>query len=221
MKVKFTFLALALIIFASCQEESHKEIRKAFRQYVNENFGNPKDMKEITLIEFKDTVDISQLRTPIIEALDADSTLIVKQDSILDWMLNNTEQVKKVALWFKNDFIDEMTNIISNYEKRDTHTEVRENIKRKIKESYDAPDYYIHYLIKARMSDGEKNIVKEFHVYKDSKGKLYTKDREMEISEVDETWTELMNEMKKLIRISNKEIESVKKIQDMIKRVFG
>lgn len=220
MKTKFVFLVLPLIIFASCKEESYKEIRKAFRQYVTENFGNPKDMKEITLIELKDTVNISELRTPIIEALEADSTLIVKQDSILHWMMNNDEQFKKVVFWFENEFLDEMGQMC-DYEKRKKHLRVRENIKNKIEESYNAPNYYIHYLIKARISDGERNNVKEFHAYKDSKGKLYIKDREMEISEVDGTWTDLMNEMQKLMQISNKEIESVKNVQRMIKRVFG
>lgn len=208
------------MVFASCKEASHRDIRKEFKKYVNENFGNPKDMKEITLIELKDTVNISELRTPIIEALTADSTLIARQDSILHWMMTNQEQIKKVALWFGNELLDEVKNIC-DYKKRKAHVEVRENIKCKIEESYNSPNYYIHYLIKARIFDGERNSVKNFHAYKDSKGKLYIKDREMEISEVDDTWTELMDEMQKLMKISGKELESVRKINDMVKKVFG
>lgn len=220
MKTNFAFLVLVLIIFTSCKEESHKEIQKAFQQYVAENFGNPKDMKEITLIELKDTVNISELRVPIIEILEADSTLIQKRDSLINWMINNKEKSEKVVFWFRNELVDEMKNLCDS-KKREQHTEVRESIKEKIKKSYNAPHYYIHYLIKARISDGEKNSVKEFHAYKDSKGKWYVKDREMDISEVDGTWSELINEMQKLMKIGKKELESVKKVRHMIKRVFG
>lgn len=220
MKTRFAFLVLVLIILASCDGGNHKEIRKAFREYVAENFGNPKDMKEITLIELKDTINISELRDPIIEALNSDSLLIAKQDSIIDWITKDYDRFEKIALLYRYEFLNEAKKVCDEG-KREEHLKIRQEIKTKIKESYNVPSFYIHYLIKARISDGEKNSVKEFHAYKDSKGKLYIKDREMDISEVDGTWTDLINYMQKLMRISTKELESVKKVQSIIKKVFG
>lgn len=221
MKTKNLFLTLILvgIFFTGCQKENYKEVREAFEQYVYENFGNPKNMKEITFIELKDTIKMGELRTSIIETLKYDSMLISKEDSLLHWFTNDMVRVTKVAMRFKDDFLDEML-LLYKYEDDYNHEGIRKSLKDKIKESYNDPEYYIHYLLKARISNGENNSVKEFHVYKDSQGKIHVKNKELQINEVSGIWNELLKEASKLLEVSSKKADSIKKIQGYIKSVF-
>ena len=58
MKKLFTIftVVVATTTMISCQPSDHKEIRKAFKEYVKTDFDNPKNFVEITDISVEDTI---------------------------------------------------------------------------------------------------------------------------------------------------------------------
>lgn len=67
MKKLFTILAevTAIMTIVSCQPNDHKEIRKAFKDYVKSDFDNPKDFVEIASIEPTDTIYNEKYLIPV------------------------------------------------------------------------------------------------------------------------------------------------------------
>lgn len=195
MKVKITFLALALIIFASCKEESHKEIRNAFRQYVTENFGNPKDMKEITNVELKDTTSLGDIVNTAKELLNVDSIANQYEDKFFKWAItdenNRSATLKILSSKYKDEYWTEIKAIGRKLDTYDRYNIAKTTFKEKLREAEGIIDYYIHYVIKARIEVNGIKEVREYHAYVDKNGKIQVKDREMKTTDLPKYWTEL------------------------------
>lgn len=218
MKLKITFLALTLIIFASCKQESHKEIRNAFRQYVDENFGNPKDMKEITSVELKDTANLNDIIDTAKRILELDSIAENLENKFMNWVMNkkNDKFTNKVLSEHRNEYLDEMKEIHYKLVNIHKYYMVRNTLKSKLDETKDIVDYYIHYLIKARIEVNGTKEIREYHVYVDKNGKIQIKDREMKKKEVPEYWTELGDAIKDLNQYSIKILNRQNRIKEIL-----
>lgn len=218
MKVRFTFLALVLIIFASCKEESHKEIRNAFKQYVDENFGNPKDMKEITNVELKDTTSFETFKDMAIQALYADSIVNKRETDIAKW-LNPGENKRfgKVISKLEYKYQKELFSIFEKmYSTIYSNYTGRASLEKKLKDNDDVSEYFIHYVLRARIEVNGTKEVREYHAYVNKNGKIEIKDREMKKSELPENWTELGDATLSLMSASKKRAEDLNRLKDLL-----
>lgn len=218
MKTRFAFLVLALTIFASCKEESHKEIRNAFKQYVAENFGNPKDVKEITNVELKDTTSFETFKDMAIQALYADSIVNKRQNSLMDWLgADGNKMLGKFLSKLEHKYQDDLISIIEKmYSTVYSYYINQSSLKKKLEENKNVSEYFIHYVLKVRIEVKGNKEVREYHAYVDKNGKIEIKDREMKKSELPEYWTDLGDETMSLMSASKKRAENLNKLKDLL-----
>jgi len=68
MKKNLFILAIVFTLF-SCQQSNESLIKKEFKNYVKNNFDNPKSLKEIVSIEASDTVSVENFKMLLKETL--------------------------------------------------------------------------------------------------------------------------------------------------------
>lgn len=214
MKVKIEFLVLALIIFTSCKAESHKEIRDAFRQYVIENFGNPKDMKEITSVELTDTTSFDEFKNIAIQTLAADSIVDKRQNNVMKWL--NSDGINRMGK-LKYSYRDEFLNLIGKISDNVySYYKSQALLASKIEDNKNVSEYFIHYVLKARIEVNGIKEVREYHAYVDKNGKIDIKDRTMKKSELPEYWTDLGETTLSLANASTERAKNLNRLKDML-----
>lgn len=177
---------LFLFLFFSCENGIEKKIEKEFKTYVNENFGEPSDLKEIVSIELKDTVSYADISNIVKKARNISDIIEGQIDTIHSWsadgtlrqiLTNNSEDYSlKKAL---KDYADMMENTYL-FDFKYKIRQLREfdiNDKRII---------YFHYIIKTRIK--EEQEAKIYHAYIDSNGKIKIKNKAMLTGEAPEDY---------------------------------
>lgn len=172
MKTKLLLMTLAVFtVFASCKKDEYAEIKEAFQKYVDENFGEPDDFKEITSIGPIGTLDFTPLKKKIDELLDTDSTSLQLQEKILSWNLGVDPNVMlKITTKYPYEFKNKMERL-SNKMLVEYHYQTRNKIK-DIMKNIESTDFGIHYLIKARIVSGKTKKIENYYANKDSKGDI-------------------------------------------------
>lgn len=187
----FAFLVLNLSLVASCKEQDHKEVRKSFMKYVEEDFGDPSTMKEITAVEVKDTVNLGtilRMANNVIKTADR----IKKDDSIsLNWLMPIFRHEK----W--NEYVfDNTIDVVKMYGKfKDSEDDFfkKYNILKKVIERKEEDNVsYIHYLLKARIQEKGELTVKEYHGYKYKNGNMVWFDSNLYAPKRPEYWEDVL-----------------------------
>ncbi len=95
--VNFLFV-IVIILLVSCTENPHKEIKKAFKMYVQETFDNPKDLEEIVSISEEKVICIDSLMELSKSALKMYDDVAFKADSIDSVVTAKFDNVQKKDL---------------------------------------------------------------------------------------------------------------------------
>jgi len=62
MKNFILFLIAGTFLFSSCKQSNEKLIKTEFKKYIQNNFDDPKSVKEIVSIEITDTISVEKIR---------------------------------------------------------------------------------------------------------------------------------------------------------------
>ena len=83
-KILLALVLIAPMIFAGCHKTEYPVIEKAFDEYVNNNFDDPRTLKEIVSIAPIDTFNISEFREIYVGYID----IYKKSQHVADSLLN-------------------------------------------------------------------------------------------------------------------------------------
>ncbi len=109
---KIVLVLFVVLIFSSCKKSNEDIIKSEFKEYVKQNFDNPKDFKEIVSIEITDTITTKQT------FLDAYNTILNRQKQDIN-SINERYKIAKKEYIKANDIekinecksIDSLENI--------------------------------------------------------------------------------------------------------------
>ena len=117
--VNFLFF-FVIVLFVSCSEDPHKEIKKAFKAYVQETFDNPKDLEEIVSISEEKVICIDSLMELSKSALKMYDDVAFKADSLDSVVTAKFDNVQKKDLrtlhYIQNNHSNKWVNLfIENF----------------------------------------------------------------------------------------------------------
>lgn len=189
---KLLIIILISLSFTSCDKTIEDRIKKEFKTYVNKNFGEPSDFKEVASIELIDTIGFQKLKYLSIESLKIDADLEQIKDENLEWITNNSSKFKfKYSKEVRDlrkaleDYLDYLQYGFLRY--ASSHKALKEQIDQ------NDSSMFIHYEIKARVKVGEDKRVNTYHAYINNNGKIDIKDNTLTTDEMPESWKELTN----------------------------
>ena len=199
--MKTTLMSLTIISlffsFICCnkQETIEDKIKKEFKIYVNENFGDPNDLKEVVSIDLKDTVSYR----PIYEIVSMTKGLYEKgkeqDDSIFYYIEGKgfAKVVNKMTRAEKEKIGTYMKALIDFYEDKQLE--------------YNDSTMYIHYEIKARVTKGDIKSLDIYHAYIDNNGKIDIKDHIKKMSELPKKWSDIDNDLTRFNAIMKEKLD--------------
>ena len=212
--MKTTLMSLTIISlffsFICCnkQETIEDKIKKEFKIYVNENFGDPNDLKEVVSIDLKDTVSYR----PIYEIVSMTKGLYEKgkeqDDSIFYYIEGKgfAKVVNKMTRAEKEKIGTYMKALIDFYEdKQLEYISVGKELDKIL--AYNDSTMYIHYEIKARVTKGDIKSLDIYHAYIDNNGKIDIKDHIKKMSELPKKWSDIDNDLTRFNAIMKEKLD--------------
>ena len=202
--MKTTLMSLTIISlffsFICCnkQETIEDKIKKEFKIYVNENFGDPNDLKEVVSIDLKDTVSYR----PIYEIVSMTKGLYEK----------GKEQDDSIFYYIEGKGFAKVVNKMTRAEKEKIGTYMKALIDSVGKEldkilEYNDSTMYIHYEIKARVTKGDIKSLDIYHAYIDNNGKIDIKDHIKKMSELPKKWSDIDNDLTRFNAIMKEKLD--------------
>ena len=169
MKTRLLFTSLAILaLFVNCKNSEYPEIEKAFAKYVDENFGDPDDLEEITSIQFKDTVSLQRMRDELDEGIKKMEQIFKKDhDQFFWWTSESYKYSWKDILWEVFYEQCEKTN-----PKHSILIESASNARNVSRISSSVNEAYSHFIIKVRVKHDEKKTIEEYNAFKSENGEI-------------------------------------------------
>lgn len=222
MKNIVLFIAfLFSVISCSPEQPTTKDlIEKEFMIYVNQNFDNPKDLKEIVSINIKDTIsyqlfkDLAQKSIDLMESTDSltdarllDISNIAKKSKQLD--LNSFEKEKYSTMLL--EYYDYIENKSLNCLKS------KNILKHMIEKTDSCIDNfsYINYEIKVRKLVNNKIKLQKYYASVENNGCIKIYDEPITIADMPNQFKELVNALDDFNAEYKKRIENDKKIEEI------
>ena len=219
--MKKLFIFIICLITVSCSEPTPEvKIEKAFKNYVNENFDNPKDLIEIISVTFKDSIsraNVDEAREliadghKIIEIMMTEESRLWEKFGNANLRYNGDQKVLSLATEIFNASED-----IDKWQKNNTKR--GDKLYEKINKNYtqlDSTLIFTSYEIKARVKqNGEPKITYFYSIYSTDKIEIYKEKKYPEpfegimndcieqlymIKEMTELWQTQLNTTKKLL----------------------
>ncbi|MCS2333627.1 hypothetical protein [Bacteroides sp. BFG-606] len=190
--------------FISCEQTTEDRIKHEFKIYVKENFGEPRDLKEVTSIKLTDTISYKEL----------------------DLILGNAQNVLNGIKILQDKFINiNKKKLAHTYQK--ASREERSDMNKKLHDLMDISDTYeseylamaveidsmkidkdriisFHYEIKARIKKGDEKKVEIYHAYMNNNGDIKIRDYELKMDEMPKEYQEIFKKLEDFLPIAEK-----------------
>ena len=181
-----TFISLILAIsLISCEQTTDDRIRKEFKTYVKENFGNPGEFKGITSVKLADTISYKQLDDILEKARIVDLGI-----EIISAEFTSSYESGRFLKIYKKASYDEQRDMMRKLKESTRVTKENESEYAELIGEIDSMKINrdsvisVHYEIKARIKKDGEYSVKVYHAYIDNQGNISVKDDELSIDEM-------------------------------------
>lgn len=210
--MKTTAMLLISFLFVtsliSCEQTIEDRIKHEFKIYVKENFGEPRDLKEITSIKLIDTISYKELHG----------------------ILGNAKNVINGVMVMQDKFINANNNTLANIYQKASH-KGRLDMNKKLHDLMDISNIYeseylamavnidsmeidkdriisFHYEIKARIKNGDERKVEIYHAYMNNYDDIKIKDHKLRMDEMPKEYQDIYKILEDFRPIAEKMQES-------------
>lgn len=226
MKRIILALVVALVLFTSCKQTDESKIKQALKEYVNNNFNDPNDFKEIVSIELSSSTNTDSMRNLFVGAAETFMLLEVKfeelqldteaktknkkQDASLNTLLRVLETFNSVNELRLSQSFKEAKNSVS---------EINSISDNNGFEEYDTDVY----LVKCRVKVGERLRIQNFYAIFDrtkSENNIRIQDHNLQIDEYPEFYFVLFQKTESIFDVTKEYLRVLPPFKQSLDKMY-
>lgn len=224
MRKKIMLVAVLLMaaLTGACQTDKEVQnksrVEAAFHQYIEENFGDPGQFKEITAVSLIDTFNLADISNTGREIVKLSYDVDKFEDTIMNWLSKKSAPYMSKLRSKSSELEKPLT---THYESIEKYAYCRRDVEQLLKSVEGSENFYIHHEVKARMEDEFGKWVSVYHVYIDKNDKITVRNRPMIMGSLPDDWFKLSSKVEDLAELIRTKMDSMRELRAIIESVGG
>lgn len=221
-RIMLVTVLLMAALTGACQTDEEAQnksrVEAAFHQYIDENFGDPEQFKEITAVSLIDTFNLADISRMGREIVDLSYKVDKTEDTIMNWL---SKESAPYMGKLRSRAKELEKPLVTHYESIEKYAYCRRDLEHMLKTIENSEVFYIHYEVKARMADEYGKWVSTYHLYIDNTDKITVHNKPMAMGSLPSEWFQLSNKVEDLAELLRTKMECMLELKRIIECVGG
>lgn len=221
-KIMLVTVLLMAALTGACQTDEEAQnknrVEAAFRQYIDDSFGDPEQFKGVEAVALIDTFNLADISNTGREIVELPYEVDKFEDTIMNWLSKKSAPYMS-KLRSKSSEIEEILTTYSMQIEKYAYS--RSDLKKALESVEGLENFYIHHEVKANMEDEFGKWIGVYHVYIDKDDKITVCKRPMVMGSLPDEWFKLSNKVDDFVLLIRTKMDCMRELKEIIESAGG